>query len=364
LLAQGFPSVQPRLPRRNAAAEVADSVQRILYNPAMTMQLGMLGMHHPHAHGIVRQVAEHPDEFRLAGCFDSDPRVAGERARQWASQIAGLRIFDRVTDLLALPLDGVIVEGRVHENLELARAALRRGLPVMLEKPAGTDLQQFQQVADLARQRNLRLQMIYLFRYMSAVQEMLRLARNGELGGVYQFRARLPKDLRLYDEHVQRYACYRGGIFFEMAGHVIDMMVAILGPPRSVTPLLAHHHDAPNDFIDDGLAVFQFDRAWGTIEVNALEIATDQRRIEVYGTAGACVIPNLGSGHLANEPVQPIDVYHPETGWTRRNLPAATLQIADLREFAACVRGEKPSPDFDLEHDLAVQETLLRACGG
>ena len=43
-------------------------------------------------------------------------------------------------------------------------------------------------------------------------------------------------------------------------------------------------------------------------------------------------------------------------------LPAATLQISDLREFAAVVAGKK-RPDFSMEHDLAVQETLLRASG-
>ena len=32
----------------------------------------------------------------------------------------------------------------------------------------------------------------------------------------------------------------------------------------------------------------------------------------------------------------------------------------DLREFAACVAGKK-DPDFNLDHDLAVQEALLKA---
>ena len=58
----------------------------------------------------------------------------------------------------------------------------------------------------------------------------------------------------------------------------------------------------------------------------------------------------------------------PDPGWQRiswdeaLDLTASTLQIADLREFAACVGGKK-QPDFSPEHDLAVQETLLRACG-
>jgi hypothetical protein len=97
--------------------------------------------------------------------------------------------------------------------------------------------------------------------------------------------------------------------------------------------------------------------------VPALEVAPHARRIEVYGTAGACAIPHLGSGHLANKNVQPIEVYRAgRANWERRDLPARTLQIADLREFAACVAGTK-QPDYSPEHDLHVQETLLRASG-
>ena len=44
------------------------------------------------------------------------------------------------------------------------------------------------------------------------------------------------------------------------------------------------------------------------------------------------------------------------------SLTARTLQISDLREFAAVVANKK-RPDFSMEHDLAVQETLLRASG-
>ena len=42
------------------------------------MKLGMLGMWHSHAHGIVRQVAEHQDEFRLVGsATEQGQRTAG-----------------------------------------------------------------------------------------------------------------------------------------------------------------------------------------------------------------------------------------------------------------------------------------------
>jgi hypothetical protein len=111
------------------------------------------------------------------------------------------------------------------------------------------------------------------------------------------------------------------------------------------------------------VAVYGYERAWGIIEIPALEVAPHSRRIEVYGTGGAFTIPHLGSGHLANKDLQPVEVYRAGTAdWRTLELRARPLQIADLREFAACV-ARKKQPDFSAEHDLAVQETLLRASG-
>jgi predicted dehydrogenase len=328
------------------------------------MKLGMLGMWHSHAEGIVRRVAEHPDEFRLTGFWEPEPEVAADRTERWKKLIPDLRVFSSAEEVLREPLDGVVVEGRVHHNLERARLALEAGFPVMLEKPAGTDLEAHRKLIDLARRKHLHVQMIYLFRYMSATLEMLRRARGGELGKIYEFRARLPKDLRDYDRFVEELRLYRGGIFFEMAGHVIDMMVRILGAPKKVAPFLGHHHhEKPGGFVDNGLAVFEFDHAWGIIEVPILEVVGAARRIEVYGTKGACVIPHLGSGHLPNKNVQPVEIAKEgAAGWERIDLEAATLQIADLREFAA-IAARKKEPEYSMEHDLAVQEALLRASG-
>ncbi len=328
------------------------------------LKLALLGMWHTHADGLVRQIAAHPDEFTLVAGYDPDPHVVAQRRKQWTPLVPGFRIVDSPERLLQEPIDGVAVEGRVSDNLAMARLALESGRPVLLEKPAGTDLGAFRRLIDLARRKHLRVQLLYLFRYMSAVRELTRGVRAGELGEIYEFRARLPKDLPSYGRFVEELRAYPGGIFFEMAGHVIDLMVALLGRPTGVNRFLAHHRAGPPaSFVDNGVAVFAYPHAWAVVGVPALEVAPHARRVEVYGTRGACVIPHLGSGHLANKEIQPIEVYRAgATDWERLDLPAATLQITDLREFAATVAGTKP-PDFGEEHDLAVQEMLLRASG-
>ena len=330
----------------------------------MPLKLGMLGMWHSHADGLVRRVAEHPEEFQLVGFYDPDPQVVAAQSKQWGSRVENFRVFDTPAELLAQPLDGVVVEGRVYENLGLARLALESGRPVLLEKPAGDNLDEHRRLIDLAHKKHLHVQMIYLFRYMSAVRELLARAQRQEFGRIYEFRGRLPKDLSSYDHYVAELGRYKGGIYFEMAGHLVDLLVALLGKPRKINPFMAHHHTAgPKNFVDNGLAVFEFEQAFGIIEIPALEVAPHSRRIEVYGTEGALVVPHLGSGHLANKNIQPIEVFR--TGnpdWQSSELPAATLQIADLREFAAIVTGKK-TPEFSMEHDLIVQESLLKSSG-
>ncbi|MBI4604183.1 MAG: Gfo/Idh/MocA family oxidoreductase [Planctomycetes bacterium] len=329
----------------------------------MAMRLGMLGMWHSHAQGLVREVLAHPDELQLEAAWDPDPDVVRERGAAWKARAPGLRICDGPEEVLRQLLDGVVVEGRVHENLRYARMALEAGFPVLLEKPAGHRLEEHRELIHLARAKHLHVQMIYLFRYMSAALEMLRRARSGELGMIYEFRARLPKQLPEYGRFEEELKLYRGGIFFEMAGHVIDMMVSVLGRPRDLASHMAHHHPRPGTFVDNGLAVFEYDHAFGIIEVPQLEVVPATRRIEVYGTKGALVIPHLGSGHLPNKTIQPVEVFLESKGeWERLDLPAATLHTSDLREFAA-VAARKKEPEYSLEHDLVVQEWLLRASG-
>src|SRR5262249_13280856 len=164
----------------------------------MPLRLAMLGMWHTHADGIVRQIAEHPKEFTLVGFWDRDPQVIARRRKAWEPRLGGeLRLFEKPELLAREAVDGFVVEGRVHENVALARLALEQGKPVMLEKPAGDNMDEYRRLIDLAQKKHLHVQMIYLFRYMAAVQEMLTRVKKGDLGRIYHYRARLPKDINL-----------------------------------------------------------------------------------------------------------------------------------------------------------------------
>ena len=73
------------------------------------MKLGMLGMWHSHAEGIVRRVSENPSEFELAGFWEPDPAVRADRSARWKGLLPKLELHERPEDLLREKLDGVVV---------------------------------------------------------------------------------------------------------------------------------------------------------------------------------------------------------------------------------------------------------------
>src|SRR5438309_1846652 len=105
----------------------------------MVLKFGMLGMWASHAEGIVQQVVSHPNEFALVGFYDPDPQVVADRRKRWEPKLGGMRVFKDPKDLLSEKLDSVVIEGQMYRNLKMARLALERGLPVLLEKSAGID---------------------------------------------------------------------------------------------------------------------------------------------------------------------------------------------------------------------------------
>ena len=118
----------------------------------MPLRLAMLGMWHTHADGIVRQVADNPNEFTLVGFTTVKPRVVQRRQKQWEARARqNPRLFDKPKALLREPMDGVVVEGRVHDNIRLARLALEQNKPVLLEKPAGDNLDRLRRLIEQAQ---------------------------------------------------------------------------------------------------------------------------------------------------------------------------------------------------------------------
>ncbi len=324
----------------------------------MPLKFAYLGAWHSHASMHVREASERPDEFQLAGLYDPDPEVIAQNQERWAEYGLPLHVFPSAQAVLDSDAAAVIVEGHVYQNLDYAEQALNAGKHVLLEKPAGVDLQQLQRLHQLAADKNLFLQMAYMWRYNPAVSEMLRLAQSGALGQIFQYRGHIPKPRDWHPQLAQEFTVYYGGVYFEMAGHLIDLMVALMGEPKSIHPVLAGHYGDRSE-VDNAVVVHECQDGIGIVDTTAMQAGMD-RRIEVHGTHGTAVHAPIGSNNLTLYLEEPTDAY--QADWQDIEITPPPEFPSLLRELAACIRGDK-SPDFSLDHDLAVHRTLLKGCG-
>jgi len=327
----------------------------------MPLKFAFLGAWHSHAPMHVREAAERPDEFQLVGMYDSDPAVIARNREQWAEYFPDLPVFPTVEAVLNSEAEAVVIEGHVYENLGYARQALEAGKHVLLEKPAGTDLDELIALTDLAQSRGLMFQKAYMWRYNPALHRIIRLARAGALGEIFYFRGHIPKPLSWYPDLAEEIGRYHGDLYFEMAGHLVDLMMVLMGEPIQVHPVLGRHYDPERRWVDNAVVVHEFDRGLGTIDTAAMHVCANRpRRIEVYGTQGTALHSPIGSNDFSLNLAEAREGY--AAGWQDVTIIPPPDFPTLLRELSACIRGEK-EPDYSLEHDIAVQRTLLLGCG-
>src|SRR5512139_637330 len=90
-----------------------------------------------------------------------------------------------LAELLAQPLDGLVIATPSALHAEQSIAALERGLPVFCQKPLARTAAETQRVIQAARAANLLLGVDLSFRYTDAMRELRAVVQAGELGDVY-----------------------------------------------------------------------------------------------------------------------------------------------------------------------------------
>ena len=324
----------------------------------MPLKFAFLGTWHSHASMHVREAAHRTDEVQLVGMYDPDPRVITERKESWATYFSEIPVFNSVEAVLESEAEAVIVEGHVYQNLDYAEQALEAGKHVLLEKPAGVDLDRFKGIQKLASDRGLVLNLAYMWRYNPAVHEIIRLAKAGVLGQIYAYRGHIPKPKVWHKALDTEFCVYHGGVYFEMAGHLVDIMVTLMGSPVEIHPILGRHYGKRAE-VDNAVVVHEFGDGLGTIDMAAMQVGM-ARRIEVHGTGGTAIHAPIGTNNLSLCLEKAFEGY--QADWQDLEIEPPDTFPTLLRELQACIRGEK-EPDYAQVHDLAVQETLLAGCG-
>ena len=146
--------------------------------------------------------------------------------------------FDDKSEMLDDESIGAIAsEGLNAESLDQTEEIVAAGKHVWYDKPASDDWAQWQRVVAAAEEEGLLIQMGYMLRNHSAFRQVAPWAKSGFLGDVFAVRAHMSTFVA--EEARRRIGdTYRGGILFDLGGHMLDQVLWILGRPVKVTSFL------------------------------------------------------------------------------------------------------------------------------
>jgi predicted dehydrogenase len=321
------------------------------------VRAGVLGTSHSHTTGKLKAMQDSPS-YQVVGICENDPEAKARAQKNPAFR--DLRWMTEEDLLRDSSINLIVVECNVWEALGLGAKVIAAGKHLHIEKPPGNEWAPFKKLVEDAKAKKLLLQTGYVWRWHEGINAALDAARKGWLGEVYMVRGTMNADRDAQQRAVE--GRYRGGGFFELAGHVIDRTVELLGRPKKVQSWLRHDTNFPDKLADNNLAVFEYDRALAVITQSArMAGAGDHRSFELIGTDGTIMVwPEASPPRMRVHMRKAQGTY--SAGWQDINLPPQPRFIGDFKELARAITTGQPLK-LSYDHELLLHETLLRASG-
>jgi predicted dehydrogenase len=299
-----------------------------------------------------------PDIYEVAGIAEPDEKRRATAAKKKAFE--GLTWRSEEELLGDAGVKAIVVERNLDEAAKTALRAIRAGKHVHLDKPGAATHSLFKSMREEAERKGVTVQMGYMLRYNPAFELLFRAHREGWLGDIMEIDASMGK--LLPDGARPTLGDFPGGGMFELACHVIDAVVAMLGKPDEVHAFGKATRAPADAWTDNQLAVLEYAKATATVRCNHADpVGGPRRRFYVAGTKGCLEIEPLESGKAT------LYLSEAREGFTKGSQEIALKVSGDryadeFRDLAKVIRGEKKLA-WNAAHDVAVHETALRAAG-
>ncbi len=336
--------------------------------PKQRIKIGQIGTGHEHASGKMSTFRKLSDHYEVVGIVEPDPEL--RKRRQNHATYRGLTWMTEEQLLNTPGLQAVAVEVDSDDDhlMDVAGRSINAGMHIHLDKPGGESFSKFKKVLDEAGRRNLTVQLGYMYRNNPAIQFCRNAVQQGWLGQVFEVDCVMSKFSGVsYRKYLSQ---FRGGTMFIYACHMIDLVVGVMGKPDRIVSFPRQVRSDAGEMCDNGLVVFEYPKTTATIRTCSLEVEGYKRRqLVVCGDEGTVDIRPLET--FNTRPPQPLKLrlaLSKDRGSYRKGYQEASFPQPpgrydlQLIELAQIIRGKIENP-YPLEHELIVQECLLKACG-
>lgn len=277
---------------------------------------------------------EESPNTELAGVVDAVPAAASSLAEHHGS-----RIFDDPQQLIESPdVDAVLVGSPTDTHVDLIRAAVTAGKPVLCEKPIDLDMARVEELRPLAMAASTPVMVGFNRRFDTHFAELHRRVRAGDIGRLEQLAitsrdpAPAPKE----------YLAGSGGIFRDMTIHDFDMARNFVPDVVSVfaTGSNLFSEDIRSLGDHDSVIVVLTGREGEQVTITNSRHASygyDQR-LEAFGSEGLLEAGNVTDTVVRHWGATAVEVREPYQNFFLERYRAAYRN--ELEVFVSAVKGE------------------------
>ncbi|MCY3831412.1 MAG: Gfo/Idh/MocA family oxidoreductase [Chloroflexi bacterium] len=217
---------------------------------------------------------------------------------EWASSLGADAYTDGVDMIQNADIDAVDLCVSPKWRLPLVEAAAARGLPVLLEKPWGTNMAHGQAIAEIIRQTQLLHMVEFPLRYFPPIVALKELLDDGAIGKPFVVNAEIVMGAApaKTPEHWMWDPDNGNGAINENTCHVFDTLCYLLGDPVSLHAFGASYHGAAPNLPDGAVANIRFESGavasvtGGALGANALRTPT---WLDVYAEKGQALVTGI-----------------------------------------------------------------------
>src|ERR1043165_2610777 len=148
---------------------------------AQPLKVGVAGLTHDHAHGLMRQYKE--GKVVILGIAEPDSKVAERYMKQYQLPAT---IFYPSLDAMLLKIapDAVLAYNAISEHLAVVEACAPKRIHVMLEKPLAFSMKDADRMKSLADQYHIQLLVNYETTWYGSNQAIYKRVMSDEIGPI------------------------------------------------------------------------------------------------------------------------------------------------------------------------------------
>ena len=295
-----------------------------------------------------------PNGVITALCDNNPVKVEAMKARTQGQDVA---YFDNYIDLLDSGLcDMVMVVVPHYFHPEMVMEALKRGIHVICDKPAGVYTKQVKEMNEVAKQSGALFAMMFNQRTNCVYRKMREIVQAGGIGDLQRVTWIITdwyRTQQYYDSGSWRatWEGEGGGVLFNQCPHQIDLVQWVVGElPVQVNGFCQYGKWHDIEVEDDVTAYFRYKNGATGVFITTTGEAPGTNRFEISGTKGKLLVENNKLYYWQNEHDSQEWAKSADTGFIPPKCTMTEVEtdgenpqhMGIINNFIAAIRGEEP----------------------